>query len=253
MSDSYQRFSRVVENYIHYRPRYPQALAAFLAEECGLSSNHIIADIGSGTGLLTEVFLKNGNLVYGIEPNSEMRQAAEVQLKDYANFRSMDATAEETKLADKSIHFITAGQAFHWFKHDLARIEFERILVPAGWVVLVWNLPRYNSSPFDIAFNEIWQKYIEFRTASAESDKVPDEITNFFAPKAIKIKSLDNYQICDFDALKGRVLSSSYSPDENNERYAPLIAELESLFERFQENGKVRLSYDTRIIYGQLS
>jgi ubiquinone/menaquinone biosynthesis C-methylase UbiE len=132
MSDSYQRFSRVVENYVRYRPHYPQQIADFLKEECGLSPAHTIADIGSGTGILSQVFLKNGNTVYGVEPNQEMRQAAESLLQDQPNFRSVDATAEATSLSDKSIDFVTAGQAFHWFKHDLTREEFSRILVPKG-------------------------------------------------------------------------------------------------------------------------
>lgn len=253
MSDSYQRFSRVVENYIHYRPRYPQEIAAFLAEECGLLPSQSIADIGSGTGLLTEVFLKNGNLVYGIEPNTEMRLAAEELLKTYPNFRSIDATAEETSLEDKSLHFITAGQAFHWFKHDITHTEFQRILVPQGWLVLVWNLPRNSSSAFAHAFDKIWRTYIETNTASAEESKIPDYITNFFPANQLKIKNLDNYQFCDFATLKGRVLSSSYSPDETDARYPALIEELQAIFDRFQEQGKVTLEYDTRIIYGQLS
>lgn len=252
MSDSYQRFSRVVENYILYRPRYPQAIAAFLADECGLKPSQTVADIGSGTGLLTEVFLKNANVAYGVEPNDEMRQAAEEQLKAYPNFHSINASAEATTLADKSIHFITAGQAFHWFKHDIARAEFERILAPNGWVVLVWNIPRYDRTAFASAFGEIWRRYVETKTSDAEED-IPDYIRNFFLPKSFKIHDFDNYQSCDFAGLKGRVLSSSYSPTETDERYPALIQELESLFESFQSNGIVTLEYNTRIIYGQLS
>jgi ubiquinone/menaquinone biosynthesis C-methylase UbiE len=253
MSDSYQRFSRVVENYLRYRPHYPQQIADFLKEECGLSPNHTIADIGSGTGILSQVFLKNGNTVYGVEPNQEMRQAAESLLQDQPNFRSVDATAEATSLGNNSVDFVTAGQAFHWFKHADAREEFSRILVPKGWVVLVWNLLRHKSSDFALGFGDIWRKYVGSNEVFAEeATKIPDYLVNFFLPNSVKEKAFDNYQVCDFEALKGRVLSVSNSPDENDERYQPLLNELTILFDRNQVNGQVKLEYDTRVVYGQL-
>ena len=77
MEDTYNRFSRVVENYSRYRPRYPHQLVEQLKAECGLAPAQIVGDIGAGTGLLAELFLKNGNPVYGVEPNLEMRLAAD--------------------------------------------------------------------------------------------------------------------------------------------------------------------------------
>jgi SAM-dependent methyltransferase len=68
-ADSKQRFSSRVADYVRYRPSYPSALLDLLRSECALRSGHVIADIGSGTGFLSELFLKNGNRVYGIEPN----------------------------------------------------------------------------------------------------------------------------------------------------------------------------------------
>lgn len=88
----------------------------------------MIADIGSGTGLLSELFLKQGNIVYGVEPNLEMRQAGELLLKDYPNFHSMNGSAELTTLPNQSIDLIVAGQAFHWFDVGQCRQEFQRIL-----------------------------------------------------------------------------------------------------------------------------
>jgi len=66
--------------------------------------------------------------------------AAEYLLRAYPLFTSIAATAEATTLADHSVHMIIVGNAFHWFKHEQARQEFLRILIPPGWVVLVWNL-----------------------------------------------------------------------------------------------------------------
>ncbi len=148
MENALPHFSRRVENYIKYRPRYPQTIIALLQRECHLTTTAVIADIGSGTGLLTEVFLKNGHRVFGVEPDSEMRAAAEYLLQRYRHFTSISATAEATTLADHSVDVVTAGQAFHWFDREQARREFLRILVPNGYVVLVWNIQRTAGTPF---------------------------------------------------------------------------------------------------------
>src|SRR5947209_11876909 len=126
--DSTSRFSSRVENYIRYRPGYPQSVVELLAGECGLTPTSVVADVGSGTGILTELFLRNGNTVYGVEPNREMREAGEGLLAGYPNFHSVDGRAEATGLPDASVDFVTAGQAFHWFDAQGARAEFSRIL-----------------------------------------------------------------------------------------------------------------------------
>src|SRR4029077_13490966 len=141
-TDAKQRFSNRVADYVRYRPGYPSAVLDALRNECSLRPGHVIADIGSGTGFLSELFLKNGNRVYGVEPNTEMRQAGEEYLASYDNFSSIEGSAESTTLSDSSVDFVTAGQAFHWFERDAARAEFIRILKPAGWVVIAWNEDR---------------------------------------------------------------------------------------------------------------
>ena len=78
------RFSDRVENYIKYRPSYPPEVLELLAAQCGLTAESIVADVGSGTGILTSLLLKNAERVYGIEPNREMREAAERMLADSA-------------------------------------------------------------------------------------------------------------------------------------------------------------------------
>src|SRR5213595_654680 len=133
MSDPTKRFSNRVENYIKYRPGYPDAVIDLLTEECRLTQQSIIADIGSGTGILSELFLKNGNSVFAIEPNAAMRRTAEDLLRKHPKFTSIDAAAEATTLDIASVDFVTAAQAFHWFDRKNARKEFARILKPEGW------------------------------------------------------------------------------------------------------------------------
>ena len=110
-----RRFSSRVDNYSKFRPRYPQIIISFLETEKVLNKDSKIADIGSGTGILNELFLKNGNIIYGIEPNINMRNAAERLLKNYSTFKSIDGYAEVTNMTENNIDIITVGQAFHWF------------------------------------------------------------------------------------------------------------------------------------------
>jgi ubiquinone/menaquinone biosynthesis C-methylase UbiE len=251
MIDTYSHYSRLVDNYSRYRPRYPQQLVEWLKAECGLSPTQIVADIGAGTGLLAELFLKNGNQVYGVEPNLEMRSVAEYRLRAYPLFTSVAATAEATTLADHSVHMITVGNAFHWFNHDQARQEFRRILIPQSWVVLTWNLERNNGSPFAMAFEQFWQKHID-PSARFSDHKRPDYITRFFGTDKLKEKSLDNYQLCDFETLKGLTLSFLKTPQAGDPRYPAMLYELKAIFNQYQEDGTVTLEYDTAIVYGQL-
>lgn len=134
-----QRFSNRVENYIKYRPSYPSEIISFLKHEINLSSDQIIADIGSGTGISSVNFLKNNNKVIGIEPNSEMRKASEIYLNAYDNFISIDGKSDNTSLQNSSIDIIIAGQAFHWFNIETTKIEFKRILKNDGYIILIWN------------------------------------------------------------------------------------------------------------------
>src|SRR4051812_45896686 len=121
---STQRFSSRVENYTRYRPRYPAEILAPLRTRCRLTPASVVADLGSGTGFLSELFVANGNRVFGIEPNSQMREAGERLVRSHPKFPNVAGTAESTSLPDASVDFIVAGQAFHWFNREACRKEF---------------------------------------------------------------------------------------------------------------------------------
>jgi len=251
MSKSVERFSSRVENYIKYRPNYPTDIIPFLKSGSVLTDSSLIADIGSGTGKLTELFLQNGNTVFGIEPNQGMRAASERLLQAYLKFRSMDGTAEQTTLADSSIDLITAGQAFHWFNPSLARIEATRILRPDGWAVLIWNERKLQSTPFLEAIEALLLKYgTDYKDVRHE--KAAEAITEFFSPAEAKLKILPNKQVFDLDGLKGRVQSSSYTPEPAHPDFPAMIQELEAIFGNHEKDGQVVFEYDTKVFYGQL-
>ncbi len=167
--DSISRFSNRAEIYARYRPRYPDAVIACLTDACGLSPSATVADVGAGTGILTELFLRNGNPVYAVEPNAAIRGVAEAQLQGTPDFHSIDGRAEATTLPKNSVDFVVAGQAFHWFEPVATRREFRRILKPGGWIALIWNDRRLDSTPFMRAYHELLD---EFGARPARRSKV---------------------------------------------------------------------------------
>src|SRR5437868_3524340 len=157
--DPTQRFSSRVDQYIRFRPGYPPEVLQLIKNQCELTATSVIADIASGTGLFTRLLLDNGNEVFAVEPNAEMRLAGEQFLAGYSRLHSIDGRAEATTLPDRSVDFVTAAQAAHWFDRDRARQEFVRILKPGGWTVLVWNERCIHSTPFLRAYEELLLSY----------------------------------------------------------------------------------------------
>ena len=250
-TDSKQRFSSRVADYVRHRPRYPREALTLLKNECGLSPRHVIADIGSGTGFLSELFLQNGNRVYGVEPNKEMREAGEEYLASYHSFVSIDAAAEATTLEDASIDFVTAGQAFHWFDAAAAAREFRRILRPEGWVVVMWNDREMNSA-FATSYEDVLVKFGTDYKRVRESYPEMAAMEKFFAGGSVERRSVPNAQVLDWDGLVGRLRSSSYAPQEGHANYAPMMAALEGLFRANQVDGRVKMEYATHMYYGRL-
>ena len=249
-ADAKLRFSARVADYVRYRPSYPSALLDLLRAECSLRPGHVIADVGSGTGFLSELFLNNGNRVYGVERNKDMRRAGEEYLASYDGFSSIEGSAEATTLDDASVDFVTAGQSFHWFEPDAARREFVRILKPGGWMVIAWNDRRMEEASFTRGYENILERfgidYKKVKDSYPEAERIQSFLSTFSQ------RDLPNYQILDWDSLRGRLRSSSFSPTEGHPNYAPMMEELRKLFDAYQQDGQVRMDYFTRVYYGHL-
>lgn len=243
--DSKGRFSSRVDNYVKYRPSYPKEIIEFLQETIGFSKSSIIADVGSGTGISAKLFLDNGNTVYAVEPNADMRQAAEGVLHRYNNFYSIDGSSENTKLKEESIHMVVAAQAFHWFDPEPTKEEFLRILKPEGHIVLLWNTRKRITTGFMGEYLNFIKKYGKIEIEKGNDYVVP----KFFNGRTLNKKDFSNPQHYDFERLKGELASFSYMPNENHENFVPMIAELKNIFNRYNDNGKVVLEYETEVYY----
>ncbi len=245
------RFSNRVDNYIKYRPHYPDQIIKFLTDQGFLSNQSVVADIGSGTGILSELFLKNANKVFAVEPNKEMREGAEKVFANNKNFISVDATAETTTLPDKNIDIIIAGQAFHWFDQEKSKIEFKRILKVTGVVVLIWNDRRVDSTPFLIEYENLLKKYgTDYLKVNHKNIGI-EQLNDFFGNRC-NVTSFNNHQHFDFEGLKGRLLSSSYVPTEEQSSFSSMMSSLKDIFDKHNSNGKVTVEYDTKVYFGKL-
>ena len=253
MSDPTSRFSDRVQDYVRWRPGYPAEVLAALRTDLGLLPAHVVADVGSGTGLLSRLFVENGNVVYGVEPNREMAAVAEADLGGTGRFHSVDGRAEATSLRDRSVDLVTAGQAFHWFKVPESRAEFRRILRPGGAVALVWNLRRLDSTPFlrDYeAFLHRWSN--DYEEVSAQYAR-EESLRGLFGETGWTERRFDSAQHFDFEGLRGRLLSSSYTPKEGDPRRAAMLAALPAVFDAHARDGRVAFEYDTRVFMGRLA
>jgi len=251
-SNATSRFSDRVENYVRYRPAYPPEALAVLKDECGLRQQHIIADIASGTGIWTRPLLENGNRVFGVEPNAEMRQAGERFLEQFPNFTSVAGTAEATTLGDASVDYVTAAQAAHWFDRVKARQEFLRILKPGGWLVLLWNEREVDTTPFLRDYEQLLLTYgTDYQEVRHE--RTTDAVNEFFDPAPFQERTFSLRQEFDYAGIEGRLLSSSYAPGPGQSNYAPMMQELRRIYDAHAAAGRVACDYKTRVYFARLA
>jgi len=246
------RFSDRVENYVRYRPGYPPEALQVLRDECGLAPNHVVADIASGTGIWTRMLLENGNPVFAVEPNTEMREAGERLLASFSKFTSVPGIAEATTLADTSIDFVTAAQAAHWFDRARSRREFVRILKPDGWLVLLWNERLTDSTPLLRDYEQLLLTYgTDYEDVRHE--KTTDAVNEFFDPLPFEARVFDMRQQFDYSGIEGRLLSSSYAPGPEHPNYAAMLRDLRRIFDAHAVNGRATFDYKTRVYFGRQS
>lgn len=251
-ADTLLRFSDRVENYAQYRPTYPEEVLELLKSTIGLRDHQVVADIGSGTGISSEPFLRNGNRVLGIEPNDAMRAAAEEALARYDRFQSVNGTAEATTLEDASVDVIVAGQAFHWFDRAKAKREFKRIAKSNANLVVMWN-DRALASPFMRAYEEFILRFANDYARVNHKNVSDDVLKKFYQPARMNKSVVPNQQVFDFEGLTGRNLSASYMPSESHPLFGAMNEALKELFERFQKEGVVRFDLETRVYWGTVA
>ena len=247
-----ERFTDRVGDYSRYRPDYPARAVTWIAQRAGLGPGDPVADVGSGTGILTARLLDAGFAVWAVEPNTAMRLAAEQALGGRPGFTSVHGTAEDTTLPAASVRLVTAAQAYHWFRPDAARAEFLRILAPGGWCALIWNERATAGSPLLEAYDALLVRHCPVYPAVGRA--APKSDLEFLFQESGWIEHrLPNSQAMDLEGLKGRARSASYVPPPGDPAHDQIMAGLEELFARFARDGAVEFPYITEIFMGRLT
>lgn len=250
--DSTARFSDRVGDYVRYRPDYPPALLDWLQREQGVDNGWRVADVGAGTGISSKMFLDAGYRVTAVEPNGRMRAAAEQWLHGYEKFDAVDGRAAATGLPGASVDLVTSAQAFHWFDEAATRREFARILRPKGLAAIWWNSRRLTGTRFLEGYEALLLEYGTDYVSVAERYADDARMRAWFGAGFRGSAYFDHVQRLDFDALRGRLMSSSYVPKAGHPQHEPMLRALRDLFENCATQGTISFEYDTRVFAGEL-
>lgn len=249
--DSTQNFSGLAKEYTIGRPAYAAEFINMLYNNYGFSSQSVIADIGSGTGKFANQLLEMGGFVYCVEPNDDMRAAAEKELSAYNDFQAVKGTATETTLTEHSVDFVTTAQAFHWFDVEAFQHECRRILKENGLVFLIWNMRDMTCSVNQECF-DIYKKYCpNFRGFGGGIQKDDVRIKQFFS---------NNYDYLEFsndifyekETFISRSLSGSYSLKRDDKNYDEYIKALKNIFDKYALGNQLRMKNKTLVYFGKV-
>jgi len=244
------RFSGRAQAYAKGRPGYPAQIPERLARELGLTQGAVIADLGSGTGLSSSVFLQAGFEVIGVEPNAAMRAQAEQALAGVPGFRSVAGSADATTLDDASVDCVIAAQAFHWFDLAATRAEALRILRRPPRAALIWNVRREQDDEFARGYEQLLLRFGGEYPQIRERHTDEDSIGAFFGGAHWRRLVFENRTELDFDLLTARVNSTSYLPAPHQSAYLPMMQALRQLFDATEHDGRVLMQYDARVYLG---
>jgi ubiquinone/menaquinone biosynthesis C-methylase UbiE len=252
--DPKHRFTDRVVNYFKGRPGYPDQVIDVLRNNCGLTNTAVVADIGSGTGILAHTLCSYAQSVYGVEPNDAMRAASKQFLASKPNFVAVNGAAENTGLPATSVDLITVAQAFHWFDQGEARHEFMRILKPNGFTALIWNDRRMAGSRFAEAYEQLMSDFGgDYQEVQSRGRASAENLERFFGHNQVKRATVPNSQHMDLDQFIARVRSASYMPNESHPLHKEMLGEARRIFEKNRTGDHVVMEYDTRIYYAQMS
>jgi SAM-dependent methyltransferase len=235
-----ERFGDLASAYVAARPSYPPESVDVLIEGLGDSASLAVADLGAGTGISSRGIAARGPLVYAIEPNAKMRDAADADTR----VTWVDGTAEATNLPAGSVDVVAAFQAWHWVDHPAGVAEARRILRPNGRLAAIYN-ERDERDPFTAAYGAVVMKY----ATDATEQRRADALAAFASIDPARTKRFEykNVHTLDRTGVHQRADSSSYLP-KNNDAAVRMHDELDGLVDAFENDGVVKMHLVTLVV-----
>jgi SAM-dependent methyltransferase len=252
-TETAERFNGRVEDYERYRPGYPRELLSLLQARCCLRDSHVVADVGAGTGMLAKLFLENGNPVFAIEPNAEMRGACERLKERHPGLTILNGTSEATMLEDASVDFVSVGRAFHWFDQKRALTEFRRVLRPDGWVVIVTHRRGRRESAQEKDYDDILVGHGTDYQRVLDGYLAYESVPSFFAGGTVFREQLHGEQLLSLNQLIGQTQSLSVAPMPGHPKYDGMQRALREHFDRYAKDGLLHVATTSFVTCGQFA
>jgi len=145
-------FGQVAEDYHRWRPSYPVKAVDWLAPS---APAHVV-DVGAGTGKLTELLVARGLDVEVVEPDERMLA---VLGRHNPTVRRHQSDSSHIPVEDASMDAVLVADAWHWFDPGATVPEVRRVLKPAGWLGLVWNVVAEPIEPWEFAIADDSDRY----------------------------------------------------------------------------------------------
>jgi SAM-dependent methyltransferase len=229
--------------YHQSRPPYPAAVVDFVVEHTEPRALAVVADVGCGTGLSTLPFRRLAGTLIGIEPDPAMRTVAEETLTVHG-VTVLSGSAEQTGLPDNSVNLIVAASCSEWFNHRQAAIEWRRILVPDGRVLLMWN-HRVAIDSITRAWDRLWARHMGPRLGPDIDDIDYMLIPRFPGPRFHRFSRVEHHHFDEAGLLRF-ALSSGYAPRPSQDRRRHALMEAITTFHTTHcSEGVVPLAFQT--------
>ena len=228
------------------RPDYPYEFFDYLYSEFGLKSDSVIADVGAGTGKITEKFLEKGNTVYAVEPDKEMMGILKVKLAQFINCIPIESVAENTGISSKSVDLIFCGNSYEWFNRSEVIPEFQRIIrdYKSQNIVIARLSPEKNI--YQTEFLEINNRF-----SKSVLGRIPDNSSPFQNDVYVS-KEFDYVIHQEFNKFLHGCLSASYAPGPEDNCFKEYCLSLKRLFDRYSENSKLEGRFKLLCLIGRV-
>ncbi len=250
MNETVSSYVGKAQRYAQFRWDYAPAAIDWLCGEAGLRDGQWVADIGAGPGTLARWFVERGLEVWAVEPEEEMRRLAEERLGHRANFHSVPASAEQTRLPDASVALIVAGRALHWFHPDMARREFLRIAQPNSWLATL--AVRCMNPALDAAVKALATPANGFDLSRSKRDRPAAAIDAYLRRDGRLARGFPAVAQEDWPSFIGRISTFSGAPALDAPAFAALADAAHRVFAQFAVGGTLVIPVETQVQLGRL-